>query len=203
MIIEACVETLAEARHAERQGADQIELCSRLDLDGLTPSKDLILEVLEKTELKVKVMIRPREGNFVYTVEEIQQMQDSIRWCHQQGIREIVLGVLTPDNEIDLKSLKVLAETVPSLSITFHKAIDQVKDPLLALQHLQTIPNVDYILSSGQQATAWEGRELLKKMILAADRNLQIIVAGKVTPANINKLETTTGAHYFHGRNIL
>ena len=37
MLVEACVETLEEALQAEKNGAHRIELCSRLDLDGLTP----------------------------------------------------------------------------------------------------------------------------------------------------------------------
>ena len=42
LIKESCVETYDEAMNAESQGADRIELCSRLDLDGLTPSKELV-----------------------------------------------------------------------------------------------------------------------------------------------------------------
>lgn len=203
MIIEACVETLEEALYAQQQGAQQIELCARLDLDGLTPERDLIWEVQEKTDLKIKVMIRPRGGNFSYSPEEIAVMKEDILWCHARGITDIVLGVLTKNKEIDFSNLKSLAAIEPSLSITFHKAIDSVKNPLLAVQQLGAIPNIDYILSSGQQATAWEGRVLLKKMQEVAGENLQIIIAGKVTPANIDQLKEATGAKYYHGRRIV
>ena len=46
LIKEACVETVEQAIKAEKNGADQIELCSRLDLDGLTPDFDVIRKVL-------------------------------------------------------------------------------------------------------------------------------------------------------------
>jgi copper homeostasis protein CutC len=42
IIKEVCVDSLDDAINAEKNGANRIELCGRLDLDGLTPSKDLI-----------------------------------------------------------------------------------------------------------------------------------------------------------------
>jgi copper homeostasis protein len=65
LILEACVETLEEAIKAEENGACRLELCSRLDLDGLTPDIELTKQVLEKVSIPIKVMIRPRGGDFV------------------------------------------------------------------------------------------------------------------------------------------
>ena len=66
LIKEACVETVEQAIKAEKNGADQIELCSRLDLDGLTPDFDVIRKVLSLIKIPVKVMIRCRSGNFYF-----------------------------------------------------------------------------------------------------------------------------------------
>ena len=38
ILLEACVETLDEALLAQKKGAGRVEICSRLDLDGLTPN---------------------------------------------------------------------------------------------------------------------------------------------------------------------
>jgi len=78
MIKEACVETLGEALSAELNGADRIELCSRLDLDGLTPDTDLIQKTISSLSILVKAMIRPRGGNFVYTENELISMESEI-----------------------------------------------------------------------------------------------------------------------------
>ena len=43
IIKEVCVDSLEEALKAEKNGANRIELCGRLDLDGLTPSRELII----------------------------------------------------------------------------------------------------------------------------------------------------------------
>ena len=52
IIKEACVETLDEAIFAQNKGADRIELCSDLALDGLTPSKNLVAMILIKREIR-------------------------------------------------------------------------------------------------------------------------------------------------------
>ena len=78
LIKESCVETYDEAMNAEIRGADRIELCSRLDLDGLTPSKELAKKLVNELNIPVKVMVRPRKGDFCYTGEEISQMHRDI-----------------------------------------------------------------------------------------------------------------------------
>ena len=78
IIKEACVETFDEAILAEKKGADRVELCSRLDLDGLTPERKLIEEVLGSLNIPIKVMIRPRSGNFSYDDQELHKMRDDI-----------------------------------------------------------------------------------------------------------------------------
>ena len=65
IIKESCVETYEEALKAESRGADRIEICSRLDLDGLTPSKDLVRKLVKRLSIPLKVMVRPRCGDFL------------------------------------------------------------------------------------------------------------------------------------------
>ena len=42
IIKEACVGKLEQAKMAEYYKADRVEICSRLDLDGLTPDRPTI-----------------------------------------------------------------------------------------------------------------------------------------------------------------
>jgi len=51
IIKEVCVDSYKDAIQVESNGADRIELCSRLDLDGVTPSNDLLLRV--HSDLKI------------------------------------------------------------------------------------------------------------------------------------------------------
>ena len=63
---ESCVESLSEAISAEKNGANLIELCAKLNEDGLTPSANLIKDVQSNIMIPIKVMIRPRKGDFEY-----------------------------------------------------------------------------------------------------------------------------------------
>ena len=71
IIKEACVENYKEAILAEQLGANRIELCSSLNQDGLTPDKKSIKLLLTKLSIPLKIMIRPRPGNFIYNEKGI------------------------------------------------------------------------------------------------------------------------------------
>ena len=77
-LIEACVENVDQAIHAYNNGADRIELCAHLELDGLTPSFSLVETVLSKISIPVRVMIRQRAGSFYYSSREIMEMYNQI-----------------------------------------------------------------------------------------------------------------------------
>ncbi|MCF0197335.1 MAG: copper homeostasis protein CutC, partial [Bacteroidaceae bacterium] len=73
MIVEVCCNDIESVAAAIQGGAQRVELCRELSLDGLTPSLDTMEEAV-RTGICVHVLIRPRPGNFIYTEEEIQRM---------------------------------------------------------------------------------------------------------------------------------
>ncbi|MEP2026249.1 MAG: copper homeostasis protein CutC [Reichenbachiella sp.] len=203
MILEACVESLEEAKQAERSGASQIELCGRLDLDGLTPELNLVKEALNKLTIPVKVMVRPRGGNFVYSKSEFTEMAQSIELFKNLGVQEIVLGLLTKQNEIDIESTKQLVALAHPMKVTFHKAIDELDDPVKGVRQLMKIPEITAILTSGGKSTAKEGAEVIKKMMAVAQGKIQIIAAGKITNENLKEIDQLIGADVYHGKLIV
>ena len=55
MIIEVCTESYEYAVNAEKAGADRIELCKDLHLDGLTPNYDTVKKTINKLNIpKIK-----------------------------------------------------------------------------------------------------------------------------------------------------
>lgn len=203
MIKEACVETFEEAALAEQRGASRIELCSDLANDGLTPSAAVIQKTCSSLRIPVMVMIRPRAGNFVYTEKEIIQMKTEISLAKQLGAAGVVFGLLTPENKIDEKNTRLLAEYAQPLQITFHKAIDELADPVEGAGILRTVPEITRILTSGGKPTALEGTETIREMIQVAGDKITILVAGKVLDSNVEKIQQLTGAEEFHGRRIV
>lgn len=203
LIKEACVENLDEAKEAQRLGADQIELCGRLDLDGLTPDLDLVEEVFSQLSIPVKVMVRPRGGDFVFTREEVGAMSETILSLKNLGVQEIVLGLLTHQNDIDIVSTKKLAALAQPMKVTFHKAIDELDNPVEGVSLIKEIPGITAILTSGGRSTAKEGADIIRKMKSAGDGKLDIIAAGKITKDNLEEIDTLIGADAYHGKLIV
>ena len=202
MILEACVESLEEALKAWESGAQRIELCSRLDLDGLSPSEELVREVCATLKIPVMVMIRPRDGDFVYSEEEFTVMLREIDRAKALGASGMVFGVLTPENQIDMDQCRRLAERAFPLPVTFHKAIDTMEDPVMGVRQLLECGGITRILTSGGKPTAREGAAKIREMMEAAACRIIILVAGKVTGDNVEEIEALTGAEEFHGRRI-
>ena len=203
IVKEACVERLDEAILAEKNGANRIELCSRLDLDGLTPHRNMIKDVINSVKIPVKVMIRPRGGNFVYHDQELDVMKDDILYCKRVNVSGIVFGVLKEDKTVDLIVTKLLSDIASGLEITFHKAIDEASSILTELDRLKSIQAVTNILTSGGADSAMEGSDTIKEMVNRYKGQLTIIAAGKITEQNIIKVHELTGAQEYHGRKIV
>lgn len=203
MIKEACVETLEEAISAEKKGADRIELCADLHLDGLTPPFELMQKTCATLKIPVMVMIRPRGGNFVYSEEEVLLMKNDIDLAKKAGVAGVVFGLLTKDNQIDTENSRVLAEYAKPLPVTFHKAIDLLENPVEGAKILSEISGITRILTSGGKTTAKDGSGVIREMIEAAAGKIVILVAGKVTRENLNEIEKITGGTEFHGKKIV
>lgn len=204
MIIEPPIQSLTEAISAESLGATQLELCADLDHDGLTPSRELISEVIHAVSIPVKVMIRPHYRNFMYNKEELTQMRQDITMAKELGATGIVLGILNENKSINLKDTKALSAHANTLGlqVTFHKAIDDTPNLIQATIELAKLGGIYSILSSGGKPTAREGLETLKRMMEVSD-TIQILAAGKITNENLHEIHAELNTTAYHGRRIL
>lgn len=202
MLKEKCIGSYEEAVEAQKLGANRVELCENLAEGGTTPSYGTIKMVLRDIAISVFVMIRPRGGDFCYTKEEIEIMKEDIKICKQLGVKGVVFGVLTEDKKIDYEILEELVECAKPMSITFHKAIDEVENPVAEVKKLADI-GVNRILSSGTKATALEGKDILNDMIKAGEDRIIIVVAGQVTKDNFEKVSQNIPSSEYHGKKIV
>lgn len=201
-LIEVCVDSEAQALRAQAQGAGRIELCARLDLDGLTPEPDFIRFALSKLHIPVHIMIRPRGGNFVYSSEELALMRKEILFCKHAGAPGVVFGVLRENGTLDLPVITGLTDLARPMKVVIHKAIDLTPDPVAAVTALRIARAADYVLSSGGAPTAKEGAEVLRRMIAAGGDSITVIAAGKITRDNLQEIQEAIGAKEYHGRLI-
>lgn len=200
---EACVETYEQAILAEKNGANRIELCGDLSVGGITPDVELVERLLIDLTIPIRVMVRPRGGNFVYSEQELKEMKAAILIFKRMKVEGIVFGILKADNTINIAQIKELAILAMPLKVVFHKAIDATKDVLAAFNKLLTINEIDTILTSGGKATAEEGVANLKKMIHTAKGEIIVLSAGKITDENLQELHNKIGGQAYHGRKIV
>jgi copper homeostasis protein len=202
MIREKCIGSFLEALEAQELGAERVELCDNLTEGGTTPSYGTIKMVVEKLNIPVFVIIRPRGGDFYYTPEEIEIMKEDIKICKELGVKGVVIGALNRDNTINYDVIKEIIDLAKPMSITFHKAIDELENPVTEVKKLANL-GVNRILTSGTKETALEGKNILREMIKEAGEDIIIIVAGKVTKDNLNEISNLIPAKEYHGKKIV
>ena len=184
MIIEVCAESYEYAVKAEKAGADRIELCRDLHLDGLTPDYESAKRTINTLNIPVFILIRPRKGDFIYSKEEIELMKQDILIFKEMGCKGIVSGVLNEDKTIDTERTKELVELSRPMDFTFHRAFDIVKDPIIEIENLINI-GVDRVLTSGQKDKAIEGLDLIKKLKNISNNRIVIMPGSGISGSNI------------------
>lgn len=200
---EVCVQTFEEAQIAAVSGGDQLELCSDLDQDGLTPQFGLIERCLTHLSIPIKVMIRPIGGPFTIEEHSLKIVKKQIATVRDMGVKEVVFGFVTPQKELDIVLISQLRDWAYPMNITIHKAIDVCTDPLFEVQRLLQIGGIKSILTSGGRKTAFQGVEVLKSMISLSNNQIEIISAGRITKDNLKVIHEMIGGHTYHGRKIV
>jgi len=198
-ILEVCCGSLQSAVNAVAGGAERIELCSALEVDGLTPSMEVLRELRQRfPSLRIHVLIRPREGDFVYSEAEVARMEREIHEAVVAGATAIVSGALTADSEVDMPAMKRLVEAADGLPFTFHRAFDVVKDQQVALETLKSL-GIQRVLTSGGAATAEAGIPVLRRLVEQSKGEIIILPGGGVNNRNACRILTETGATEIHG----
>jgi len=196
--MEICVDNLASARNAIDGGAIRLELCSSLNDGGLTPSVGLtkaVVALAKPKGVRVHVLVRPRPGDFSYSEEEVAVMAfDSRNLVEDGGADGVVFGCLDLEGHVDREGCKAIMDSIlsikgnPNVSTTFHRAFDAVRDPSAAAEIIAEL-GFNRVLTSGQQPTAIEGRELLKKLSGDFKGRLTFLPGGGVSETNLKELK--------------
>ena len=195
--LEVCVDSVASASAAEQGGAQRIELCSDLAEGGLTPSAGLIATVRKRVTLELRVLIRPRAGDFCYSADEFDVMTRDILLAKQLGANGVALGILDPDGQVDLARTRELIDLARPMPVTFHRAIDMAKDLDAALDAiLQT--GADRVLTSGAARSAEEGIPTIARLVKVAAARVRIVAAGGIRENNARRIVEQTGVREIH-----
>jgi copper homeostasis protein len=195
-LIEVCVDSVESALSAQEGGADRVELCDNLFEGGTTPSAGAIAVARERLRIALHVIVRPRGGDFYYSDAEMESMRRDVDAARQLGAEGVVIGLLTPDGDVDAPRTRELIERARPMSVTFHRAFDVARDPHAALEAIAGL-GADRLLTTGQEPSVVEGLALVAELTRRAGDRL-IVMPGGVNERNVARVLAATNARELH-----
>lgn len=198
VLIEVAVESVEDALAAEAGGADRLELCSALDLGGLTPSLGTYLEVRAASKLPVWVMIRPRPGDFVYSESECRVMARDVATFCDHDPAGFVFGVLDAEGKVAAETCRQLRYRAGLRPCVFHRAFDRTPDLAASLDRLIQL-GFRRVLTSGGAEMAIEGVKHIAAIVRQAAGRIEVLPCGRVRADVAPKIVQRTGCDQLHG----
>lgn len=195
-LLEICIDDAEGVAAVVAGGADRIELCGALALGGLTPSAALVAKAVA-SGVPVHAMVRPRDGDFRYEVQDISLATEEIGRMVEWGAAGVVVGAMADDRTLDLDTLARWRDAARDVAIVLHRAIDLVADPVAAVEQAVRL-GYDHILTSGGAATAEAGADVIAAMVAAAKGRIAIIAGSGVSADNAAALIARTGVDAVH-----
>lgn len=182
--IEICANGYQSVINAQENGAHCAELCESLEVGGVTPSYGTLRKVATDMTIPVRVLIRPRSGNYIYNDAELEIMCSDIELIKNLGYEGVVIGALNKDGDLDLPKIKAMMKAGEGMKFTFHRAIDACNKPLEALNTFVEL-GFDKVLTSGCKAKAVDGIEMIRQMQEKFGDKIKIMAGGGINLNNV------------------
>ena len=197
MIVEVCVDSLESALDAATHGADRLELCSRLDLGGLSPSLELYHAVCAAVAIPVVVMVRLRPGHFCLTDSDTEQLCEVMEKFRNLPPAGFVFGATLLNDELDQPRMKQLREACGTVTAVCHRAFDTVPDHHRALDQLIDL-GFTRVLTSGGPGNVPDHLPALTELVQRAGQRITLMPGGGIRLAHVEDV-MRTGCTQMHG----
>jgi copper homeostasis protein len=194
-LIEVVASTVHSCVEAELGGAGRIELCSALGAAGITPSSGLLEVIKRHVAIPIYVMIRPREGDFTYSKEEVEVMKREIDLLGASGADGFVFGCLRADSTVDVELTRELVSHCGQIPVTFHRAVDCTPNLIHAVAEIAEC-GCERILTSGGKSAGPDGKETILAMHAAASNRIRIMPGGGIKPETFDRMYHPDIAEY-------
>lgn len=198
-VIEVCTGSYQDCLAAWRGGASRVELNSALSVGGLTPGISTLKQVKKETGLRVICMVRPRAAGFCYGEEDAGIMFSDAALLLENGADGIAFGFLKQDGSVEPDLTAKMARLIHSYrgEAVFHRAFDVTPDPFTAIEQLISC-GIDRVLTSGQQAKAMEGIDLIRRLQEKYGNRIEILAGSGMNASNAAEMIRKTGIHQVH-----
>jgi copper homeostasis protein len=189
ILLEVIVQTVADAREAARGGADRLEVVRAIHDGGLTPDLRLVSEIAAAVPLPLRVMVRENAGYSIGAREQPALRRAAAAFA-AAGVDGLVVG-FAHAGELELDAVADVLGPAPGVPVTFHRAFDQLRDPVGAVDALAGVARIDRILTSGGEGTAAIRGKRLRSYQERAGTRLTIIAGGGVNVEMLNAIVQT------------
>ena len=182
--VEVVASTVEDVLAAAAGGADRVEFCTHLVSGGLTPGRSLTEQALaaaKENGLGFRVLIRPREGDFVYSPIERQAIVAEAEAVLALGADKVVCGGLLANGTLDLDLLTALDQALGLDQVVFHRALDEAIDYTEARRQLKAA-GVRTVLTSGGRPKAVEGLSVIEETVQSG---LEVVAGAGVQPDQV------------------
>jgi copper homeostasis protein len=123
-VLEIICCSLEDAIAARDGGADRLELCAHLDLQGLTPPLDLVEQIVRAVAVPVRVMIRLND-RFTATESELSAMERQVAAFAALPLDGLIFGLHDNTGRLDFAAMdRVLRHAPAQWGWTLHRAFD-------------------------------------------------------------------------------
>lgn len=148
MNLEICVDSPSCAHLSLQSSANSVELCASLSVGGLTPSISAVASLAnihdKYPQSHVTILVRPREGNFIYTPAEKDLIISDVKTYKDllspHGLHSFAVGCLTSDSKLDADFLKTVNDLGEKLRGA-KQCFNSVRYGTLCSSHLKSILN--------------------------------------------------------------
>ncbi len=208
-LIEVCVEDRAGVEAARNAGAERVELCVDVNCGGLTPSLELVRECWPVAPSGgLRILVRPRPGDFVHDEAEIEEIISSITairqledtWEGEKPAAPIgfVVGVTTPTGELNASAMEKIALACGDAPHVCHRAFDVSDDQDRAMDLLMSLGYCAALTTGGHPSVAQV--EELRRLQERGGEKFTIIASGGLRPHNVAEITRECGAREIHMR---
>ncbi|HEY7183015.1 MAG TPA: copper homeostasis protein CutC [Blastocatellia bacterium] len=218
-ILEVIVCAVEDAVAAECGGANRLEIISHYEAGGLTPSLDLVREITSTVKIPARVMLRESEPFIVADEGEIERLCDAARAFARLSLARLPLARLPLDGlvlgflkeapggkRIDHDLLSRILACAPNLKATFHRAFEELPDPIGAIGELKRHPQIDCILSTSPRSRGETWAASLNSFVeweRAARPEIRMLLGGGIDEKTIEVFCKSSSIRAFHlGRTV-
>jgi copper homeostasis protein len=162
---------------ADEGGADRLEVVADIESGGLSPEPAIVSAICKETDVPARVMLRLNDG-FSTTGGELTRLVGLAEDYLSVGAEGLVFGFLDTDLEVDIELCAYLADKLPEVPWTFHRAIDAALEPARAWRQVRHLPGLDAVLSAGSPRGLEVGHDELTDRAEADPEMARLLMAG-------------------------